>query len=111
MSIGQAAAGDHIGICGYCGSVKSFNVLGLCCICGPCCLRVPCLCPFSVLPPKTMLRSIEPAEVRDKVVVHSLYCHQKPSGIPWSVLPLTGKKEEATFVMISMTVDRYISFK
>jgi hypothetical protein len=52
-----------------------------------------------------MLRSDACVDVKDHVDISDQCCHQKPSGSPRPVCPLTVKIKKAAFEVISMTAD------
>ncbi|MEJ1278465.1 CD82 antigen [Cricetulus griseus] len=54
---------------------------------------------------ETMFRSMACADTRDCVDVHGPCCHQRSCGSPYSMLLLTVKDKEATFVVTSKTAD------
>lgn len=70
---------------------------------GLCYHRRVCWCLWSVLLPEAMLISMVLAE--GCVDVRGPCCQQKLCGSPWSMLPLTLKGKQASFVVVSMTAD------
>lgn len=76
---------------------------------GLCYHRRLCWCLWFVLLPETMLMSMVLAE--GLVDVRGPRCQQKLCGSPWSLLPLTLKGKQASFVVVSVTTDSQLKKK
>jgi hypothetical protein len=61
MSIGQAASGDHIGVCLW-----------------PVLPQKTCCCAWPVLPKRAMIELMAYAVTEGHVDIHGLYCHWRP---------------------------------
>lgn len=129
-----AVAWSHVDVCGPCSlwgphvTPWSWCSQGPCWVCGPCCHPRSCGCLWFLPLPQPMSMSMGHAATRAILMwvsctatwghvkgiywVCGLCSYSVPwpetFGHPWSVLPLTVKSQEVTFVVISMTTDAQI---